>query len=968
MARASSLPQIPSLPSSNGDPTINGILSVLNPVKEILEIYQGNKGNSLGLDRVVRFNDIAILDPTTFSQTRASYARIVRVSGNIVRTGKIESTDSTTYFDLDNDKLVFNGKINYASKMPGIFLGKDDDNTYKFNIGYDDKGSLKFDGVNTYLGLWSITPNGIGDNLTENSSKIFLDKTNTRIRVGPTNAEYILIDGGNVLIQSSNYVSGVAGAGFFLDEELLETQNIAARGIIRTAVFQKDVVSAVGGNLMLRPADVLYEDFSEEDVGGVGALLLETDAGMLLEDGGKALGETGGGSYLTIEGNETFSVGNILRIKDGLDDEWMEVTNIDDAPQYIVTRDKAEDYAENENPEWTKGATVVNYGVSGDGGVYMTASESNAPYLSIWTHAGSPWDTITTHLRLGNLNGFLGYSSDLYGIAIGSTNKYLKYDPTNHLRIQGNITVTGDNGFVKIYDGDPTERVRLGNLNGFLGYSSDLYGIAIGETNKSLTYDPTNGLVITGPGITAGALQSADWAAALGVRLDLTNKYLKMGGSNVDYAGSAAGIFLGLDTLYKFYVGDGSINYVKFDGVNLLLSGGVDVGTTGFVRTTDKTSYSDTDAGFWLGYDSGAYKLNIGDSTDYLKFDGIKVEISLSNANALTLKSGGGMLVESGGDIELQGDNSNPGKLLLTGTSGSIEHWIYRGTYEGYYYINPTVDDSLHCYFGSLTNRFQQFDVVTSFNAKLSCMYSGTRLGSVGCYATSTYGIGYLNAKYDGSNYITLRAYADNSGGTLEADIDGSGYSSVIPLSSSLLKTGTGTASASLGALAYADIAMQDYCFFPNMGGVTTAGMFSIYAYSTTAATYVGRFAISNNDAGTPRIYSIYWRYITATDEAFFYIIRDKTTGEVLATWACTDPPAGFWGLDEKPEDFVPPIIMTPEPPNFEDVTLFKYPMDGYKEIIEKARKDNKSIHEHMNDFDYDSNKKLFISKNLSMI
>jgi hypothetical protein len=39
----------------------------------------------------------------------------------------------------------------------------------------------------------------------------------------------------------------------------------------------------------------------------------------------------------------------------------------------------------------------------------------------------------------------LGYSSDLYGIAIGETTKYLKYDPTNGLRIAGDITATVGN-------------------------------------------------------------------------------------------------------------------------------------------------------------------------------------------------------------------------------------------------------------------------------------------------------------------------------------------------------------------------------------------------------------------------------------------------------------------------------------------------------------------------------------------
>jgi len=109
---------------------------------------------------------------------------------------------------------------------------------------------------------------------------------------------------------------------------------------------------------------------------------------------------------------------------------------------YNVTRDKAGDYSADANPAWKKGATVVNYKQSGDGGVYMTASESNAPYLSVFTHAGEPWTDLSTKLRIGNLNGYLGYSSDKYGIAIGEATKYLKYDPTNGLRIKGDIEAT----------------------------------------------------------------------------------------------------------------------------------------------------------------------------------------------------------------------------------------------------------------------------------------------------------------------------------------------------------------------------------------------------------------------------------------------------------------------------------------------------------------------------------------------
>ena len=79
----------------------------------------------------------------------------------------------------------------------------------------------------------------------------------------------------------------------------------------------------------------------------------------------------------------------------------------------------------------------------------MTASEGYSPCIDLITHAGSPWSTTSTVLRIGNVRGFLGESGgvDLYGIYIGETNKFLKYDPTNGLQIKGTITVTSGNAY-----------------------------------------------------------------------------------------------------------------------------------------------------------------------------------------------------------------------------------------------------------------------------------------------------------------------------------------------------------------------------------------------------------------------------------------------------------------------------------------------------------------------------------------
>lgn len=336
------------------------------------------------------------------------------------------------------------------------------------------------------IGEWIVSPNGIADNFTEANATILLDKTNARIQLGasagnitfagtesgfyvdgsgyfrvggssyglrydPTSgildvptkvrvgagATYIDIDGTLTRIVSSDYVSGVFGAGFLLKPDLFEVGNIACRGMIRTAVFQKDVVSAVGGNLVVLPADILDADMSALDIDDEFTRITEAGDTRITEAGDTRITEFGS---MTIGGDETFYAGDIIRIKEGTYDEWFEVINISQAPVYGILRDMAGGYGVDANPAWKKGASVVNFKQSGDGAVYMTASETNAPYLSVFTHAGSPWSILTTRLRLGNLNGFLGYTSDIYGIAIGADDAYLKYDPTNGLRIRGSIS------------------------------------------------------------------------------------------------------------------------------------------------------------------------------------------------------------------------------------------------------------------------------------------------------------------------------------------------------------------------------------------------------------------------------------------------------------------------------------------------------------------------------------------------
>ena len=72
-------------------------------------------------------------------------------------------------------------------------------------------------------------------------------------------------------------------------------------------------------------------------------------------------------------------------------------------------------------------------------------------------------------------------------------------------------------------------------------------------------------------------------------------------------------------------------------GSNLVLA------NAGQFYTTNKTSYSDTDAGFFLGWDGSKHQLNLGNNTDYIKWDGSNLQVAGSiffdNASSIGISS-----------------------------------------------------------------------------------------------------------------------------------------------------------------------------------------------------------------------------------------------------------------------------------------------------------------------------------------
>lgn len=268
-----------------------------------------------------------------------------------------------------------------------------------------------------------------------------------------------------------------------------------------------------------------------------------------------------------------------------------------------------------------------------------------------------------------------------------------------------NATITGEleigtNGLLKI-GSDPgvsSTGILLSNATGIQAYKDDE------QSGYELTFDvdPSTGAAWFKGTIEASEIKSA---SSLTGSLELSGITPKLYTSGkTDFKDTTPGIFLGYTTVdnldaYALDIG-GGLNYIRWDGTNLKISGNIEAGnidgsiivgstgaiysdgkdhpgnfTPGFylghyggvfqfslggtarlhfdgedlhytgrvygsefivtnngkgIRSYYKSSYSDTDAGFFLGWDSteAAYTLNVGNGTKYLKWNGTDLEIT----------------------------------------------------------------------------------------------------------------------------------------------------------------------------------------------------------------------------------------------------------------------------------------------------------------------------------------------------
>lgn len=264
---------------------------------------------------------------------------------------------------------------------------------------------------------------------------------------------------------------------------------------------------------------------------------------------------------------------------------------------------------------------------------------------------------------------FLGYDalSTTYRMDIGSALRYVRWDGSA-LSVKGDFVadnIDANAGTLGTLTVDGAIMVNtLGSIqggktsyadsthNGFwLGYdpSNVAYSFSIGSPTQALLWNGTTMLVQGTINATAGFLQNLTVSGAISLNT-VNGSYI--GSGKTDYAQVAAGFFLGRSGGFtKFDVGS-STSYLRWDGGGVIVKGDItcdtidaNSGTIGnltvdgaialtsvsgsAIFTSGKSSYASTTGGFWMGYDpsAGSYRLNIGDSANYLKWTGTGVQV-----------------------------------------------------------------------------------------------------------------------------------------------------------------------------------------------------------------------------------------------------------------------------------------------------------------------------------------------------
>jgi hypothetical protein len=308
---------------------------------------------------------------------------------------------------------------------------------------------------------------------------------------------------------------------------------------------------------------------------------------------------------------QLFSVGDILRVKDwtgsAVYDNWLIVTSIIDNTtyfSYVVYK------VSGTATTLPKGAMVVDYGQSGDGGIISTAALSGAPYQDVFSINSTPWASgITGHLRTGKITG-VGSAVGTWGMVGGTDLSDTTLDAK-----QFEISDSGvylHNIDVAIYDSSNNQRVSLTSAGvlklgtdvgatATTGFSFDPVGntVTIGSASYTGTVTIYGGGTFTGAlsaatGSFSGAITASSGSISGPLTMSGASSSISIGATPPTSATVGTGIWLDITGLHGLA---SNVVQAKFDAVTGKITAGAEAVTLDALGITVKVASGEVSVG-----------------------------------------------------------------------------------------------------------------------------------------------------------------------------------------------------------------------------------------------------------------------------------------------------------------------------------------------------------------------------------
>jgi len=339
--------------------------------------------------------------------------------------GNIEISSSLFHLDPLNNSLIIGAGtvINADLSANQLFVpaGKDANNATAY---ISSSGDAKFvgDGAGTYA-----------VNLSPGNSSI----SGWSINATSLSSSNLVIDSSGE-IKTKDYISNQTG--WKIDGTEAEFANVKVRGTLGTTVFEKDTISAVGGQVMIANATTFTG--SNLDFDGTGN---PTHSFTVANTGGWVVGEY-------VRAKATSSTGFV--------EEIMQIDTISADPISLdmVRRIGGGPYI----PSVTDGQVLISAGlydnttnpgqVTQSGYIHLNADpgDNSTPYIDIIERTGSGVNDVEVKARLGDLSGIGSLTDPGYGLY--SENVFLTGKITATSGRIGGVDIESD----KLYIGDGT--------------------------------------------------------------------------------------------------------------------------------------------------------------------------------------------------------------------------------------------------------------------------------------------------------------------------------------------------------------------------------------------------------------------------------------------------------------------------------------------------------------------------------